>query len=281
LLGGCASTRARVKSGDAFATAGITYVDALPAILDESFDLTVAANSLSLSQARAELTQQERVDRLKTNDELLEKRLRLLRDIRQHALTLRSYFIALKALSEADNATGMSDTTSGLIKRLADLHPKIAGSTIGGVSPQELISPLVKLAVGKFQSSVLTQELNAHGPAIERELALQEALIRALVDDMRDNTVLVIQAEEHRVFNAFVESGKLPGDWRARRTAAFRSTSEIASLNDLQQAAANLHDTWIAFLENRTTPLSLDLLIEDIEQVSALAQLFTSNSSPP
>jgi hypothetical protein len=281
-LGGCASTDAKLRRGNAFATAGIAYVDALPAILDESFDLSVAANSLTLSQARTELTQQERIDRLKINDALLKQRLSLLADIRQHALILRSYFIALKTFTETDNATDISNTTIGLIESLADLHPKIANATIGGISLQELISPVVRIAVAQFQSRLLTRELNAHGQAIERELALQEAFMQALVEDMRANADLVHQVEElNPVFDAFVGSGKLPSDWKARRIAAFRSTSEIANLDDAQQAAANLHDTWIAFLEKRTTSLSFDLLIEDIEQMLALTQLFTSNSSPP
>lgn len=281
-LGGCASTDARVRSGSAFATAGITYADALPAILDESFELSVTANSLMLSLSRPELTQQERIDHLKTHDALLKERLSLLRDIRQHALLLRSYFIALKALCETDNATGITTATNGLIERLAELHPTIADATIGGISLQELSAPVVQLAVGAFQSRVLAQELSAHGQAIERELALQDAFMQALVEDMRANADLVIQVKElNPVFEAFVESGKLPKDWGERRIAAFRSTSELASLNDAQQAAANLHDTWIALVEKRTTAQSFELLIEDIERVLALTRLFTSNSPPP
>jgi len=273
---------ALVKNGNAFANAGITYVDAFPAILDESFDLSVAANSQSLSLSRAELSRDERIEQLEANDALLKERLGLLRDLRQHALLLRGYFIALQALTVADDATDIVTATNGLTERLGELHPKIADVSIGGVTPKELSGPVVQLAVGAYQSKVLKQELSAHGQAIERELALQKAAVQALAEDMRANAELVIQVNEFNpVFEAFVKPGKLPSDWNEQRSAAFRRTIELASLNYVQQAAANLHATWIALVEKRTTAQSLALLIEDVDRVRALARLYTANSSPP
>lgn len=277
-LGGCASTKAHLDSGGVFASAGIGYVDALPAILDESFDLSVSANSLILTLARDDLTEQERADRLGKNDELLRERLSLLRNLRRHSLLLRSYFVALKALTVSDSATGITEATNGLVGRMAELRPEIADKAIGGIKPQELIGPVVQLTVGAYQSSVLKRELSAHGEAIERELALQNATVQALVEDMQANADLKIQIEElNPIFTAFVEASKMPSDWSDRRIAAFRRTSQLMSLDDVQKAAANLHETWIALVEKRTTEQSLNLLIEDVERLLALASLFESS----
>jgi len=278
VLSACATSTVRVNNAATFASAGIAYVDAIPAVLDESFELSVTANSLTLSLARDDLPEDIRSSRLLDNDSLLEDRLKLLRDIKQHSLMLRSYFISLRALTSSENATGISTATSNLVGRLGELRPEIASATIGDASPQDLVGPAVNLAVGLFQNAALRAELEAHGEAIERELALQESVLNTLVQDMTANADLVIQIEDRNpVFEDFVTSGSLSATWNDRRIAAFRRTVELDSLADIQRAAANMHDTWMAFVENRADDGALNLLLQDIEQLLAAARLFRSD----
>ena len=277
LFAGCASTTTRVENGAAFATAGIAYVDSIPAVLDESFELSVVANSLTLAIAREDLTAEDREQRLSNADDLLAQRLEILRDIKRHSSLLRSYFIALKALTASDSATGITDATKNLVQRLGELQPRIANASIGGAKPADLIGPATNLIVGLYQNAALKRELEVHGDAIERELALQRAVMETLADDMMANADLRIQIRERNpIFDAFVGAGALPADWSDRRIAALKRIVELGSIEDVEKAASNMHETWIAFVENRATGDAIDLLLQDVEALVDLARLFKS-----
>ena len=277
VLSACATTQSNISNGTSFASAGIVYVDAIPSILDESFMLTVAANSHQLVLARNVLTEDERSDRLSASDELLEQRLVLLRNLNTHALLLRSYFLSLKALTASENASGINNAAQDVVTRMATLRPAIAKMSIGGAQIGNLIGPAVDMAVGAYQSAALNKELKARGAAIERELALQKAAMIALVDQMKDDAQLIIQIEVlNPVFMEFVSASSVSNSWSNKRIAAFRQTVELQSLDSINKAASNMHSTWIAFVEKRDVEGTLGLLIQDIEQMLSIARQFKS-----
>ncbi len=278
IVSGCAANQARVEKGGNFATAGIAYVDGLPAVFDESFELSVAANTHQLLLGRDVLTEDDRERELAESDELLEERLSLLRDLRRHSLLLRSYFISLKALTSNDNATGINSAADGVIASLAKLRPGIEDKTIGDAKVSELIGPVVSLVVGAYQNSALKNELAARGPVIERELALQKEVINALVDDMTDNAQLIIQIEQlNPIFEEYVTAANVSAYWNNKRVAAYKQTVSLETYDDIKKAAANMHSAWTALVERRESEGSLNLLIEDIEQFLAVVRKFKSN----
>ena len=57
----CAVQSQRVNQFDKFAQAGIAYAEAVPAVLDESFVVTVTSDSFSLIAARPSLDQAARL----------------------------------------------------------------------------------------------------------------------------------------------------------------------------------------------------------------------------
>ncbi len=278
LLSACASIQSNISNGASFATAGITYIDAIPAVLDESFALTVEANSTQLLLSRAVLSEDERSDRLSASDELLEQRLSLLRNLNTHALMLRSYFIALRALTTADHASGITEATQNLVTNMAELRPGIAESNIAGVRISDLIGPVVNLVVGAYQNASLNAELKARGEAIERELALQKAATNALVDQMKDDAQLIVQvAQLNPIFEEFVSATKVSSSWSDKRVLAFKQTIKLQSLDNISKAANNLHASWITLVEKRDDASSLGLLIQDVEQMLDIARQFRAN----
>jgi len=278
VLSGCATIQARVERGGTFTTAGIAYVDAIPAVLDESFALTVAANSHQLLLSRGDLTEEERAEELGKSNALLHERQQLLQNLRRHSLLLRSYFLALQALTADDKASGINSATEGVVTRLAELRPGIEDKTIGDAKITDLIGPGIKLVVGAYQNAALKQELAARGEAIERELALQQEAINALIDDMTDNAQLIIQIEElNPIFIEYVSAKRVSKTWNDKRLSAFKRTVSMESHDDIRNAAASMHSTWIALVEKRDTEATINLLIEDVERFSAVARLFKSN----
>ena len=278
MLGGCAATQARVEAGGTFATAGIAYVDALPAVFDESFKLIVSANTHQLLLAREDLTEDERADRLETANELLESRLTLLRKLRRHSLLLRSYFIALQALTANDNASGINTAAQGVVSSIAELRPGIEESTIGDVRIADLIEPGINLIVGAYQNAALQRELEARGEAIARELALQKEVITALTEEMIDNAGLIIEIEElNPIYDDYVSADRVSDSWNDKRLSAYKRTVSLQSYDDIRRAAANMESTWVALVEKRDSEASISLLIEDIERFLAIARLFKAS----
>ena len=115
-LSACSVT-SKVAPADAFANAGIAYADAVPSVYDESFVLAVTADSLVLDQTRGDLPPEVRANTLSLHDRPLEKRLKLLRRLKRHALALRAYFIAFKSITQSDAAAGITEATQGLLSR--------------------------------------------------------------------------------------------------------------------------------------------------------------------
>ncbi len=275
VFGGCAASQVRVSNGSTFAAAGISYIDALPTILDESFALTVAANTHQLLLSREDLSEEERGDALTNADGELEQRLALLQDIRQHSLLLRTYFISLQALLASENASGISSATQSVVDGLAELRPGIENATIGGASVAGLLDSGITLAVGVYQNAALQNEIGARGAAIERELALQKVLLGALADDMMDNAELIVLIEElNPIFEEFLTADGVSDSWNSKRVSAYKRSVQLESYDAIKKAAANMHSSWIALVENRSSDSSLNLLLQDIEQLLAVARLF-------
>ena len=142
-LSACSMT-SKVAPADAFANAGIAYADAVPSVYDESFVLAVTADSLVLDQTRGDLPPEVRANTLSLHDGPLEKRLKLLRRLKRHALALRAYFIAFKSITQSDAAAGITEATQGLLSRMEVLRPKIAEATVFGSPIGELIGPAIE-----------------------------------------------------------------------------------------------------------------------------------------
>jgi len=270
---GCATTQARVDQFETFAVAGVQFADAVPQVLDESFDATVRTSSTVLVQARPLLDQDGRLAELAKEDSLLARRLAILTDLKVHTRALRGYFIALQGLARADGeSSGLTDMTGELVERLGDLSPTIRAASVGGVEVGELVSPAVRLAVGRFQSATLEEELRRHAPAIERELALHQAALHAVADAMRADMEAQGAAEDRdRIHLPYARSGTLPGNWSQRRLDSFRRLSRLSAVDAAAQAAETLRQSFLALVEGRLGGALLGALVEDVTSILTFA----------
>jgi len=276
-VAGCASSQ-RIENAGRLADAGIAFADSVPPLLDESFALAVGANSLVLADTRPELTEEQRSANLQTHDGLLIQRLDILRDLKRHALLLRSYFIALGALVQSDAATGISSAAETVVKRLSAVGLDLSQKNIGGVEIAEVIQPAVEFGVAAYQNVALRRELEERGHVIERELELERAALALIADQMMSDRDAQIEHDVRApLFMEYVAGASLPGNWNERRIAAFRQTIDLQTLNAAVDAADNLHRSWIAFAENRLDEGSLLRLLKDVEAFVALADQLKSN----
>lgn len=277
VVAGCSGQR--TESAGRLADAGVAFADSVPTVVDESFALAVTTDSLVLADSRPDLTEEQRSERLQQHDEALTERLDILRDLKQHARLLRSYFIALGALVQSDATTGVSDATKNLVDRLSGVGLDLSKKKIAGVAISDVIQPAVEFGVAAYQNIALRQELEKRGHIIERELELQRAALAAIGDQMiADKDAQIEHDVRAPLFTEYVTGAALPGGWSDRRIAAFRQTIDLKSLTAAANAADNLHQSWIAFAENRLDEASLLRLLKDVDEMLTLAEKLKSSS---
>ena len=291
LVGGaCATAGARVAQFGAFAEAGTQFADAVPAVLDESFNATVTTSSLVLAEARpglllldADIRRSTMLEQLEQNDALLLERIGILRDVKQHAGVLREYFVALQALAQTDaNSSGLTDVARGLVTALGSLSPAIANASVGGKAVSGLVPPIVNFAVAGFQSRVLEEELRRNAGTIERELAVQQAFLTAIAEAMTADLQAVYEAEDRdRIHLPYVNPGNLPGDWSQHRLASFQRQVQLSSVDAAAQAAARLRATFVQLVENKVDQGTIAALFVDINSVLTFIETGTGTADPP
>lgn len=237
---------------DEVARAGIAYADKIPPLLDRAFELTVGVDSGALVKARRELPEERRRRMLDEFDAAMAGRLAEHAAAKRHNAFLRSYFVVLRTLLEPDGPKGIGSDTKRLTAALGKLSPRLKKARMGDVSVSGLVEPAASIAVASFRSGVLRRELEARGEAIERELALQEALVTALARQIRaDREVLSALFRNDEVLKPYVSAARLPRTWPARRLRSLRDTGDVEAARAAEQAIRSLRNAYVEALEGR------------------------------
>jgi hypothetical protein len=276
---GCATKTARVNEFERFALAGTQFTEAVQVVLDESFEATVGTSSLMLMEARPGLNEDKRLEELEKNDKALQERLSILNSLKKHARILRGYFVALQTLAHTNaESSGLLDVTNGLVGALGEISPAITGATVGGQKIESLVRPVVEFAFVSFQSRALERELRQHAATVERELAVQQAALRAVADAMRSDLQTQAAVEDRdRIHLPFAKEGTLPPDWRERRLNSFRRQLRLSSIDAATQAVDTLRSSFVALVENRLDAAAIGALLHDITEILTFVETLTKN----
>src|SRR5262245_38693242 len=140
-LAGCATQR--LERAGQVSDAGVAFANAVPAVVDESFVLSVAANSSVLATAHPGLTPKQREDDLMRHDKALKEQLPILSDLKSHARLLRSYFIALGAIARSEAPAGISAATGKIVRELSNAGVDLSAKKVGGVPIADVIQPAI------------------------------------------------------------------------------------------------------------------------------------------
>ena len=251
LAAGCATATDTARL-EGVAKAGIAYAGKVPLLLDQAFELAAAVDSGALVEARSGLSAEQRRDRLQELDAAMTERLKEYVAARRHNDLLRSYFLSLKTLLEPDGPKGIGDAAKRLTAQLGKLSPRLRRARMGDVSVSGLIEPAAGVAVASFKSAVLQHELEARGPTIERELAVQEALVTALARQVRaDREILSARFRNDEVMEPYVSAARLPKTWTARRLRSLRDTADTEAAQAAERAIRSLRKAYVAAMEGR------------------------------
>jgi hypothetical protein len=271
LLLASACAPARLSQFRSFSQAGVSYVKASEAFLDEAGAAAIKGDTTLLLRARPDLTEAERRKQLLANNRLLRERLLLLNQLKTHGNLLREYFEILGLLADSKAPAPLTASAQNVFAGLSKLAPSLRSASLGGVSIESRLPAVLNLAVAPFKSRALENELKERGPAIERELALQEAALSLLSEELRkDLTILANAVETRDLVTPFASAPDVPSNWPARRAEILHSqvTSESATAAAL--AAAKLRAAFQRLASNQLDPAALSSLTAEI---SALVNL--------
>jgi hypothetical protein len=279
LLGGCTS---RINHFKNFSDAGVIYADTMNKLLGEAGGVSIDGDSAVLLETRSGLSTGFDGERDKTFDQhnkLLQKRLNILGDIRDHTLLLKSYFEALAALAGSDVGTGISTATQGIVSQLDQLNPKITNAKLGAAPIGALIGPVTELLVASFQQAVLDEELKANSNTIERELALHVAAIKSVAAIWKTDHQVILSGQDIENRNLFLQNKALPGNWAKTRKAILVSGNSLELVDSATMAAENLKITFENLVENKVSAEDIPLIFNDLNKVMDLIELVKKGPS--
>lgn len=249
--GGCTSAVDTARL-DAVARAGIAYAAKVPPLLDRAFETAVAVDSRALAEARDGLSEEQRREALQQFDAVMAERLKDYDAAKRHNDLLRSYFVALRALLESSGPKASGTVAKRLTAELGKVAPGLKKARMGDGSVSGLVEPAVTVTVASFRSAALRRELEARGPAIERELALQEALVAAVTRQVRvDRKILSAGFRNDDVLEPYVSAKRLPRTWPARRLKSLRDPADVEAALAAEQAVRALRKAYVAAVEGR------------------------------
>jgi hypothetical protein len=271
LLQGCVSARLAQFSG--FSQAGIAYVKASGTFIDEAGSAATRGDSALLLKARPDLSQPERQERISDANKLLIQRLLLLRQIKRHGQLLQDYFEIMGSMADSKAPESLGAAAQGVYDSLAKLSPTLKNAKIGSSTVSDFIPAVVPIVVAPLKAKTLEKELRERGPLIERELALQEAMLTVLAQEIKTDLSIELNTQvTEEIIDPYVSGSKVPNDWAAKREEVLGATVAAQSAGAAARAANDLRLGFQKLAANQFDSDALSSLIVDINSILDLTE---------
>lgn len=267
----CASTSA--VHGRALASAGAAYGKAADLLLQATQAAAVDADSARLLSEGQGLSREERRVLLARHAPVSQTIADLSR-LRRHARLLTRYFEALGRLAGSDADTEAGDAAGDAAAALSRLGGELTGSQLLDKGERDTISQLARLTVQTVRRSAFERELSTRGPAIDRELQIQQTLLDAVRRKVRaDLDSAAALGSERDVTRPFVENAVSdPRAWMSLRRAYLLVPPSTDALKSASHAASKLRAAWRDWVSGRFDEAAGRELMADIETVVGFAE---------
>lgn len=271
-LTSCAT--ARLEQFSQFAATGQTYTVALPKVLDVALQSTIEANSSELVETRDKITDPaERANQLAASDEEIHRRAQAFQAIKSQTTLLGAYFTGIAALAESDTGEGIAKSTQNAADALAKVSKDAATLKIGEAPLKDVLGDVVPIVVAAFQRSKLEQVLKATAESVGRSIDIHVALLDQLGIVIRGEQAVVIGITKLKeVDRKYRDAGALPENWKARRAELLLEQARLGELGEALKAAQKLKLAFVDLVENKSSSISLTLLLQDIQRLISLSE---------
>lgn len=284
LASGCASEE--LDEAAAFADIAITFEAVVPPLMSESFNAAVAADNLNLIQARSTALRGAGADpdtvkkllrtQVEGANEDMRERLVLFAEFEQHATLLEDFFGAMKVLASSDSGGGISQSVSSVVTQADGLATIISGSGFlksGGDAVKAILENGVQVVVANIKANALRDVLLTHGDKMHRSLAIQEAFLARLREQMIADMQNVQKDRERRLVVApFVNLDTLPADWPAQRLAALRAHIDISAVSAAERSARKVRLAFLELTQNKLNTATVERIFQEVTKIVTVVQ---------
>lgn len=238
LVSGCGAARA--GRFEAFAAAGMNYAQARNQFLRHSLDVNIERDTLELRKQHGALDGAGRARVVTEQDKIVQERIAILADLERHGAVMSQYFLALARLASSQADANAAAAATRLSGELGGLTNALGKKSIGGNPISSLIGQATGMAVGGFRNRALERHLKAHGGTVQRELVLEEELLRVLTDEMiADRKALQAHERRTRLVPPF-RGDAPPQEWDAERKRFLLAEVDLTRAWAAQDAARHL-----------------------------------------
>lgn len=279
LLGACGASSEDFAK---FANAGATFSDSAPNAYNYAYEQFVrtqlsdiAVNNRKASEAAAAGRPKPVVDQLQrdlaetaknTFDNSMAYR-KQLGGAKEHASTLRDYFVALRALASDIEPEAAGNSASSLAQKLGQLTGVNGNFSVGGsnFSAASLLQPFVSRAVAEYRNERLRKHLEAHQKPVGDAIALQEAMFAAMrqFEVARGYEWVAIRTRQDLAAQ-YADLGKpLPPDWLERSMKVLSTEPGPSPISQALDAAHLLRAAFENLLQGKASALG------NLEQAAA------------
>jgi chaperonin cofactor prefoldin len=273
VLSSCAGAQ-RADYATQFAKEGVKFTRTLPQLYDEYYRLAIDADSATLASTRDEpgITSKELSARLKQADEDLERTSAIVRGLKEHADLLREYFQAIRRLTHEDVGSGVGESTQTLVNGIMMVRGDLGAAIPFGVPVNQIAKPVGNFVVVSLKNRALKRELDEHGETIDRELAVQEAILQKIVRNMASHAeAWTTVAYVNPVYEQFRDANKpLRRSWYAYRRKYLTSEQVIESAQEAEAAMKELRKAWRELAQGGPDASTMAQLIRRVQATVAL-----------
>lgn len=254
-----------------FATAGTLYVQDFHKLVIVAGSAMIAADSAALISAGNLGAPPDGT--VAKDDQLLAAYLINLNRIDAHATALGSYFDAISKLTDKNLGASMATSANRLLDSIAKLNPQIAKVKFAGKSVGDYVNMGAPLVVTAYKVRVLDEHLKKAGPVIDQALALQEAALDCIGDQMKASLGAALQVREQTTvidpYNSAYGSTPrktLPPTWNSDRETFLRAKVTIDSLESAKAAIKSLRTAYQQLVTSKTSP-DLSSILDQINEM--------------
>ena len=273
VLSSCAGAQ-RVDYAAQFANQGVTFTQTLPLFYDEYYRLAIDADSATLVSTRDEpgITAKKLSERLRQADEDLERTGAIIRGLKEHAGLLQQYFRAIQRLTDENVGSGVGESTATLVNGIIMARGDLGRERPFGVPVEKIAQPAGNFVVVSLKNRALKRELDDHGETIDRELAVQEAILNKLGRNMASHSeAWTTVAFVNPVYKQFRDKKKpVARGWYGKRRKYLTEKSVVESAQQAEAAMKEMRKAWHELAGGGPDASTVARLIRHVEATIAL-----------
>lgn len=282
LLIGIAACTHTIKQSEEFSDVGVKYADAVVELLDVTTETVIEDDSntllylqylTSLEDKKEERKKLEKF--LNEHDDDLSALVATLEQFRIYACTLKGYFVNLQALAGTDAPESTAKAAADLSESINHASKSLRKSeklVISGAE-KDAFSTLGRLVSKGVQSAKLREALERDAAIISEQLLLHEKLLAKLAGILKNSAKERYETERKTKVLKPYKNKEITNieEWKKARERLLRTAFFVSSLDTATKAAGEMRLVWEGILEGKSDLGSIRLLLEDINEITAVA----------